>query len=110
MKLVSFEFEGRQQAGLVDSIDIIALHSSLKEILARGGIDAQPDQGLEPLAVRVDQAHQRDRHLAQLRGQPGQVIEGTLQLGVKDVITPERFDPEPKSSFWISAPLARSRT
>ena len=39
MKLVSFEFEGRQQAGLVDSIDIIALHSSLKEILARGGID-----------------------------------------------------------------------
>jgi len=39
MKLVSFEHERRQQAGLVDGSDIIALHSSLKEILARGGLD-----------------------------------------------------------------------
>jgi 2-keto-4-pentenoate hydratase/2-oxohepta-3-ene-1,7-dioic acid hydratase in catechol pathway len=39
MKLVSFEYERRQQAGLVDGNDIIALHSSLKEILARGGLD-----------------------------------------------------------------------
>jgi 2-keto-4-pentenoate hydratase/2-oxohepta-3-ene-1,7-dioic acid hydratase in catechol pathway len=39
MKLVSFEHERRQQAGLVDGSDIIALHSSLKEILARGGVD-----------------------------------------------------------------------
>ena len=39
MKLVSFEFEGKRQAGLVDGTDIIALHNSLKEIIARGGID-----------------------------------------------------------------------
>ena len=54
LKLVSFEFEGRQQAGLVDSIDIIALHSSLKEILARGGIDD----------LRRLRANQKDRVLA----------------------------------------------
>ena len=39
MKLVTFELDRKQQAGLVDGTDIIALHSSLKEILARGGID-----------------------------------------------------------------------
>ena len=39
MKLVTFELDRRQQAGLVDGNDIIALHSSLKEILARGGVD-----------------------------------------------------------------------
>jgi 2-keto-4-pentenoate hydratase/2-oxohepta-3-ene-1,7-dioic acid hydratase in catechol pathway len=39
MKLVSFELDRKQQAGLIDGTDIIALHSSLKEILARGGID-----------------------------------------------------------------------
>src|SRR5258708_34912991 len=39
MKLVPFEHDRRQQAGLVDGSDIIALHTSLKEILAKGGID-----------------------------------------------------------------------
>ena len=39
MKLVTFEHDRRQQAGLVDGSDIIALHTSLKEILAKGGID-----------------------------------------------------------------------
>ena len=60
MKLVSFEFAGKRQAGLVDGTDFIALHSSLKEILANGGIDvltAPSEHGRHGMCGLLDTYH-----------------------------------------------------
>jgi hypothetical protein len=45
----------------------------------------EPEAGLEPLAVRVDQAHQRDRHAEQPAGEPCDPVEALLRRRVEHV-------------------------
>ena len=53
--------------------------------------DVQTDRGLEPLAVVVDQADQRDRHLAQLGRQLHQLVELGFRGGVEHGIAAQRL-------------------
>lgn len=45
------------------------------------------DLGFEPLAVGIDETHQRNGSPANLRGEAGQVIEGFLGLRIEDGVT-----------------------
>ena len=60
--------------------------------IARSLRDVQPDPRLEPVAVRVHQAHQRHRGLADLGSQTGQVVEGFLGWRVEDVVSSQRLE------------------
>ena len=50
------------------------------------------DGRLEPLAVGVHQADQRDRRAADLRGERGEVVERLLGLGVENLVAPQGFE------------------
>ena len=52
---------------------------------ARGFGRREAHAGLEPLALGVDQAHERDRRVADLRREPGQVVERGLRRAVEHV-------------------------
>ena len=47
---------------------------------------------LEPLPKGIDQAHQRDRRLADLGCQLDKVIKGLLGFGVEDLIPTQRVE------------------
>ena len=47
----------------------------------RGG---KPVVGFEPLAALVDQTHEGNRRIADLRGEQGQIIVGLLGMGIED--------------------------
>ena len=66
---------------------------------ARRFRDRDPDARLEPLAVGVDEADERDRRAADVRGEQRQVIERTLGIGVEDAIPLEGRQP---SGFVVS--------
>ena len=59
--------------------------------IARGLGQGEPDSGFEPVAVRVHQAYQRDRRLADLRGQTGEVVERFFRRRVQDVVRAQRL-------------------
>jgi hypothetical protein len=55
--------------------------------------DGQPDAGLEPLTVSVDQADQRNRSAADARGQLGEVVEVGLGRSVENVEVAQFVQP-----------------
>ena len=53
----------------------------------------QADARLEPLTVGVDQGDERDRRLADVRREQGQVVERLLRLGVQDPVSVQGREP-----------------
>ena len=53
--------------------------------LPGGCTQAHSDLGLEPLSLLVDQADDRDRNLANVRGQGGELVEALLGGGIEDL-------------------------
>ena len=49
-----------------------------------------PDARLEPLAVDVDQADERDRRAADLRSEHRQIVERLFGIGIEDPVSPQR--------------------
>ena len=58
--------------------------------VARRGFDVESDAGLEPLAVGVEQRQQRDRRVADERGQPDDLVEFAFGRRVHDGVARER--------------------
>ena len=59
----------------------------------RGRADPEPDLGLEPLAVGIDEVDDRDRHFAQRRDERGDVVELGFPRRVEDVVAAQRGKP-----------------
>ena len=62
-------------------------------VVARGLRRGQADPGLEPLAVRVQQAHERDGRAADGGRDARQGVEVRFGRGVEDVGVPQRLKP-----------------
>lgn len=65
---------------------------------AGGFFDREPEAGLEPLAIAVDEGHQRNGGVEQVRREPHEVVEGLLGWCIEDVVgaelrQPFRLDP-----------------
>ena len=60
---------------------------------SRGFGDRDADPGLEPLPVGVDQADERNRRLADMRGEEREVVEGALRIRIEDAIPPQGRQP-----------------
>jgi len=58
--------------------------------LSVGPLQVDPDAGLEPLAVLVDEGHEGDRGLEGHRGQAGQAVEDRVGRGVEHGEGPQR--------------------
>ena len=85
--------ESRVGASVVDdhhfgAADGVVAEGDLARRLAHGQADAR----LEPLALAVDQAHQRYRHLEPARGQRGDLVECSLCFGVEHRVVDQRLE------------------
>ncbi len=54
----------------------------------------QANAGLEPLAVGVDQADQRNGYAEQAPRQPGQAVEAFFRRGIEDIQRAQRMQPK----------------
>ena len=54
-------------------------------------IDVHPDAGFEPLTMRVNETHQRDRHAEKSGGQSCDSVEASLGRGIQDCVAPKRL-------------------
>jgi hypothetical protein len=52
----------------------------------------EADDGLEPLPIRIDEADDRDRHVADARRERHDVVVDLLGQGVEDVVPPQRLE------------------
>src|SRR5262249_36769305 len=59
--------------------------------LTRCFTDAHADLRFEPLPVGINQRDQRNRSLADMRGQDGKVVEALFRIGVENFVTAQRL-------------------
>ena len=61
--------------------------------VARGLLDGHSDLGFEPLAGLVHQRDQRDRRLADLRREQGEIVIGILRGSIEHRVLAQRLEP-----------------
>ena len=72
--------------GVGDDHDLLVQDRVGAERVVAGRLGhVEPHTRLEPLPLRVDEAHERDRHLADVRGQERHVVEDLLGRGVENL-------------------------
>ncbi len=82
-------------AAVLDLVDGVAEDGGLAGQAAESDFgDINADAGLEPDAVGADERDGRDGSVAELRGQPDDVVEDGIGGGVEHLVLMEGFDPE----------------
>jgi hypothetical protein len=107
----------RRKAGISESVRYDEEISSADRYIAEGNLsgcldERHSDASLKPLAIRVDEGHQRERRVARLGGQQGKIIEVSIRRSIENAIIMKSgeaivFIVSDHSSNVRSAQLAR---